>query len=368
MTDTKRDAPIPADKADHAKPWRLPFWTEPPAYVVEREKSEAAEAEAEENLKAEAEAGERHHYPTAEEVELIRREAYNAGLEQGLVEGRQQGVNQGLEEGRAEGLEKGHAEGFVTGQKDGLLAGEKAGREAGRVAVEAEAARVAKLVATLQAEVALRDRELPDVLAGLIAMMTQHVLQHELSLGAQSILTYVNTALAALPSGEKNGRVVVSTKDAALLKTALDNIGRTLAFDVDSSLAAGECRVESEHSLIEYSVSDHMQQQLIDITTRMLTHASDFPSYDETSDSLVTEPDDDILAADISEDIHSADVDSADADSADADSADADSADVDSADLDSSAMDPSQTEDTSSNELEPHNPLSPSSEFNDEPK
>ena len=116
MTDTKRDAPIPADKADHAKPWRLPFWTEPPAYVVEREKSEAAEAEAEENLKAEAEAGERHHYPTAEEVELIRREAYNAGLEQGLVEGRQQGVNQGLEEGRAEGLEKGHAEGFVTGQ------------------------------------------------------------------------------------------------------------------------------------------------------------------------------------------------------------------------------------------------------------
>ena len=169
MTDTKRDAPIPADKADHAKPWRLPFWTEPPAYVVEREKSEAAEAEAEENLKAEAEAGERHHYPTAEEVELIRREAYNAGLEQGLVEGRQQGVNQGLEEGRAEGLEKGHAEGFVTGQKDGLLAGEKAGREAGRVAVEAEAARVARLVATLQAEVALRDRELPDVLAGLIA-------------------------------------------------------------------------------------------------------------------------------------------------------------------------------------------------------
>jgi len=89
-----------------------------------------------------------------------------------------------------------------------------------------------------------------------------------------------------------------------------------------------------------------------------LTHASDFPSYDETSDSLVTEPDDDILAADISEDIHSADVDSANVDSAN----------VDSANVDSSAIDPSQTEDTSSNELEPHNPLSPSSEFNDEPK
>ena len=353
MTDTKRDAPIPADKADHAKPWRLPFWTEPPAYVVEREKSEAAEAEAEENLKAEAEAGERHHYPTAEEVELIRREAYNAGLEQGLVEGRQQGVNQGLEEGRAEGLEKGHAEGFVTGQKDGLLVGEKAGREAGRVAVEAEAARVAKLVGTLRAEVTLRDRELPDVLAGMIAMMTQHVLQHELSIGAQSILNYVNTALAALPSGEKNGRVVVSTKDAALLKTALDKIGRTLAFDVDSSLAAGDCRVESEHSLIEYSVSEHMQQQLIDITTRMLTHASDFPSYDESNDSMVAEPDDEILATDISEDINSAD---------------ADLADADLADLDSSAIDPSQTEDTSSDELQPNNPLSPSSEFNDEPK
>jgi flagellar assembly protein FliH len=286
MTESKRDAPIPADKANHAKPWRLPFWTEPPAYVVEREQSEAAEAEAEEKLNVEAE--ERHHYPTAEEVELIRREAYNAGLEQGLVEGRQQGINQGFDEGHAEGSKKGHAEGFSQGEKDGLLAGEKAGREAGRVAVEAEVARVAKLVATLQTEVALRDRELPDVLAGLIAMMTQHVLQHELSLGAQSILTYVNTALAALPSGEKNGRVIVSTKDAALLQTALDKMGRTLAFEVDSSLAAGDCRVESEHSLIEYSVSAHMQQQLLDITTRMLTHASDFPSNDESNDLIMT--------------------------------------------------------------------------------
>ena len=100
MTDLKkRDAPIPAESAEEARPWRLPFWTEPPVHTVEREPDPDAE-------KVDAESADDNsppNFPTAEELEAIRREAYNAGLEQGLVEWRQQGHKDGYDAGFAEG-------------------------------------------------------------------------------------------------------------------------------------------------------------------------------------------------------------------------------------------------------------------------
>ena len=42
----KRDSPISAEDINDARPWRLPFWTEPPVHVVKREAEEDAKAEA----------------------------------------------------------------------------------------------------------------------------------------------------------------------------------------------------------------------------------------------------------------------------------------------------------------------------------
>ena len=84
----KRDAPIPAESAEEARPWRLPFWTEPPVHAVEREPEvDDPDGDAESHT----DSNDSHpDFPTAEELEAIRREAYNAGLEQGLVEERRE--------------------------------------------------------------------------------------------------------------------------------------------------------------------------------------------------------------------------------------------------------------------------------------
>ncbi len=66
-----------------SKNWNLPFWTEPASVIKAREKEEAETIVEEEEIEIEP--------LTAEQLEQIRQEAYNEGLQQGLVEGRQKG-------------------------------------------------------------------------------------------------------------------------------------------------------------------------------------------------------------------------------------------------------------------------------------
>ena len=100
-----------------------------------------------------------------------------------------------------------------------------------------------------------------------------------------------------MPSGEKNIRVFVSPDDARHLQTSLEVCGDELHYSVDDKLAAGQCRVESEHSLIEYSTADHMQQLLERVQQQLLHQTHGFPDDGEKlstdsldSEVLMTEP------------------------------------------------------------------------------
>lgn len=280
MTETRRDAPIPAESAEEARPWRLPFWTESPTHVVEREKEEAAESEAEDD---EADAVE-PNYPTADELETIRREAYNDGLEQGLVEGRQQGYKDGHDAGFAEGREAGHQEGFASGQKEGASVGFQEGKSQGAQEVAEEAQRLRQIVTTLQGSLRERDGQLPEVLVMLLTRLAEQVLEQELKTGATNIARYVDAAIDALPAGEALAKVYVSTLDAELL-SAHKEAG---CIEIDKALDAGECRIHSENSLVEYSVSDSLQQHLISLAGTLLTAADGYPSTDHGEDILLS--------------------------------------------------------------------------------
>jgi len=269
MPESKRDRPIPAESVETARPWRLPFWTEAPVHVVERDEDEEP---AEEN---EADA---IPYPTAEELEAIRRDAYNDGLEQGLVEGRQQGQADGF----SAGFEEGQKEGRVKGQQEGKAEGNRLGYEEGKASgaedVATELARLRQIVATLQASLTERDRQLPDVMIMLFTRMAEQVLGHELKAGAPGIARYVKASIALLPEGEEIAKVYVSDVDYELAHSGVPGIQLT----ADPELAAGECRVESKNSMVEYSVSEHLQQALLAMAEQMLTTADDFPAEGES--------------------------------------------------------------------------------------
>ena len=269
MTERKRDAPIPAENVDSPRPWRLPFWTETPVHSVEREEHETNDAEP---YGDGSDGDEGIAFPTAEELEAIRREAYNAGLEQGLIEGRQQGHREGLELGRNEGQQEGREQGYQVGHQEGVQAGFHEGKALGATEADNEAQQLRQTVRALQASLKERDQHIPDAITALLAHMLDAVLQHELKSGAAAISHYVDQAMALLPDGETLAKIWVSPSDHALLDARHLN----LPIHVDSALEAGQCRVESEHSLVEYAVSEHAQQALMSMAEAILVGADGF--------------------------------------------------------------------------------------------
>ena len=103
-------------------------------------------------------------YPTADELETIRREAYNDGLEQGRVEGRQQGHKDGYDDGLAEGKAEGHKDGFASGKQEGINAGFAEGRSTGVDDVTSEWRRLRAIIVLLESSLCDRGHQLADVM------------------------------------------------------------------------------------------------------------------------------------------------------------------------------------------------------------
>ena len=270
--------PIPAKEAREIKPWRLPFWTEPPAWIVEKE---AAEKKAAEQAGDDDRDAVKVSLPTAEELENIRRDAYNAGLEQGLIEGRQQGQHEGYDAGHAEGYKAAFDQGHAEGREEGFAAGEADGKRKGQADINAVVGRLERVFKQLQSGLSERDQQLPEVLAALVAGMCERVIGSQMAEGAVNIHRFVQHALAELPSGEDEVKVFVGPDDARHLQISLDNSGLTLNYSVDDKLPAGSCRIESEHSLVEYSSADYLNQLLDSVLPQLMHQAASFPDNDE---------------------------------------------------------------------------------------
>ncbi len=279
------------DVKEELKPWRLPFWTEPPAWLVEKKDKEQPEATAAEQ---EDSTEEELSLPTAEELENIRREAYNDGLEQGLIEGRQQGRKEGYDAGHNEGYETAFSQGEKEGREQGFSSGQEEGLRQGQADINLTVKRLQRIISRLQATLTERDQQLPEVLAALVAGICGQVLGEELKDGAVNIHQFVRRALDELPAGEKNAHVFVGPEDARHLRNSPDGSGDELHFSVDESLPAGSCRVESEHTLVEYSSAEYLNQILERVLPQMMHQAASYPDeqeqvgWDSTDEDNVT--------------------------------------------------------------------------------
>ena len=106
--------------------------------------------------------------------------------------------------------------------------------------------------------------------------------------GADSIAQFVDKAIAALPSGETLAKVYVSEADSELL--ASHSVANKLL--VDKTLNAGECRVESENTLVEYSVSESLQQTIVALASKLLTASDGYPDDASGESALIDVPED----------------------------------------------------------------------------
>lgn len=189
---------------------------------------------------------------TAGDIEQIRQAAredgYNEGREQGyeagLAEGRQEGHRQGLEAGLSEGREKGKGQGYEDARKE----------------IDSKLDRMEHLLGELLLPIKRHEDELETALVNLTTVLARAVVYRELSLNSSQIRQVVRRAMEALPSTADNIRIRVHPDDCELAREAAGRLEASAVVVEDSEILPGGCRVETRHSLVDFTVEKRFQR------------------------------------------------------------------------------------------------------------
>lgn len=178
-------------------------------------------------------------------------DAKKAGHQEGFADGRKEGVAQGLQEGLAKGTEQGlqNAQGQINeklGELDGLMR-------------------------SLSQAVNEQDYKLEQALLGLVQSIAKTIIGRELSIDNRHVVALVREALAALPPSRDNVRIFVHPEDVATLNEAKEKGGDQWKALPDETLGRGGCRIETEQSLVDFTVEKRFQDLLEQILTKQLT-------------------------------------------------------------------------------------------------
>lgn len=151
--------------------------------------------------------------PTAEQIETIQAQAYS--------------------------------EGFELGRRDG--------EAAGRAELAEQQQCLATLLGVLARPFEELDVQVEQELVALALAVARHLVRRELRTDPGQIIAVVREALGALPSAEREVRVLLHPEDAALVRASLGETGEESYWRIleDPVLSRGGCRVEAGASHVD---------------------------------------------------------------------------------------------------------------------
>lgn len=189
--------------------------------------------------------------PTLEEVEAIRKAAYDEAYAEGMEQGRLDGFEQGREDGFLKGKAEGHEEGVQKGHAEGLQQGEREVNDA--------LSRLNSILALLHEPIAVQHDELEKVLYDLLVHLVTLMTRQELSIDSSVVTQIIQESLAALPRNSDRIRVFINSADFDLAREQASRQIDPWQVFVDDSISAGGCRVETLSSLVDNSVESRLQ-------------------------------------------------------------------------------------------------------------
>lgn len=249
---TERRERIPAAEVKDSKRWNLPYWTEPNHLVHSEEHAEDDEVLVEdEEIEVEP--------LTAEQLELIRQEAFNEGLEQGLIEGRQKGEKLGYEAGHLEGLEKGQIEGRTLGYDSGFEKGEKQALDKGTQEHEKNTKNFKSILSAIHQYLINQKQEMSENIPDIVLAISKAVVTQELSQGSEHIVSLVQQAVESLPLDSGNLRIDVNPLDLPFIEAAIEQGEFDGEAHASEKIDAGGCRIHTRYSAVDFTLSERWQ-------------------------------------------------------------------------------------------------------------
>lgn len=189
---------------------------------------------------------------TAADIEAIRESA----RQDGFSEGREAGYR----EGRKEGQKQGHSEAYQTGLEEGRAAGRQQGLDETRSEVNSKLDRLEHLLGELLLPVQRHQDELETALVNLTTVLSRAVIFRELSLDSSHIGQLVSRAMGSLPSTADNVRIRINPADAGWVRAVAGRLEAEASVLEDDSVMKGGCRLETRHSLVDYTVEKRFQK------------------------------------------------------------------------------------------------------------
>jgi flagellar assembly protein FliH len=165
---------------------------------------------------------------------------------------------EGRERGYQEGLQKGYAE----GEKKGLQKGEQKAYSEIKTALEDQKQRFQTIADALLDPMKTQDASLENMVLDMAVHLAKHLLNRELTEDPSSLFHLVERAVGSLPAGAKNIRIYLHPDDVELGHEAFALLGRNWSFYPDVQLSRGGCRLETDQSLVDYSVEQRLRAML----------------------------------------------------------------------------------------------------------
>lgn len=188
--------------------------------------------------------------------------------------GRQEGFALGLEEGRRQGREESHEEGYRAGHQEGRQAGHAEGLQQGAAELRSKLSKLDSLLTHLTHALNEQDYQLEQALFNLVKQVAGQVIQRELSIDDGHIMQIVRQALQALPPSHENVRILVHPNDQALVMEAAEQEEENWRVIASADVSPGGCRVETEHSLVDFTVEQRFAQVIEHICAQRFDDSS----------------------------------------------------------------------------------------------
>ncbi|KMT64902.1 flagellar assembly protein FliH [Catenovulum maritimum] len=189
--------------------------------------------------------------PTLEEIEAIRKAAYEEGFAEGKAEG--------FEAGQAEGKEVGHKEGFEAGQVEG----HEAGLASGTSLMEEKAQTWNMLIEQLDNPLEKMDQIVEMELVQLCQALAKSVIKTELVTNQDVILQSLKSAAELLPFNHQACQILVNPEDYQVISehyTEEDLTKRNWRIHADPTIARGGIDIKTELSSISFLMDERIQE------------------------------------------------------------------------------------------------------------
>lgn len=199
--------------------------------------------------------------PSAAELQAIRDAAREEGYQEGVAQGHAVGVEQGHEEG--------FQEGFLAGKADGV----KAGLDASTQKVAAEQAalkadltrRFGQAIAALNEKEAALEAEWTPVIRDLVLRLTQSLVVDSLRHNPAQIEQMVHQAIQLMPAAHERIDISLHKDDLAIMRELKRPWLELVQWHEDPGLAPGGCILKTRHSLLDFSLSNRYDQQVMSL-------------------------------------------------------------------------------------------------------